>query len=56
MNIPSLILLAVILIATAFTIRKVYRSKGACDDCSSATCPVKGAAAVHTDDSCDCCK
>ncbi len=55
MNLPSLILLLAILAATGFTVRKVYRSKGACEDCSSATCPVKSATAIenHTH---DCCK
>ncbi|CAM3080956.1 MAG: hypothetical protein WAX22_09080 [Lactococcus hircilactis] len=43
MNLPSFILLALIIIATAYTLRKVIRSKGACEDCSSNTCPVKSA-------------
>ncbi|WP_374285747.1 hypothetical protein [Lactococcus sp.] len=58
MNLPSFILLALILIATGFTIQKVARSKGACEDCSSNTCPVKSAVPLTEpkDDSCDCCK
>ena len=47
MNLASFILLLLILTATFFALRKTVRSKGACDDCSSATCPVKGVAALE---------
>ncbi|WP_054639786.1 hypothetical protein [Lactococcus fujiensis] len=60
MNLPSFILLALILTATALTIRKIVHSKGACEDCSSNTCPVKSAVPISTTlenshkDSCSC--
>lgn len=59
MNLPSFILLALILIATALTIRKTIRSKGACEDCNSQTCPIKTAAPLTQapkNDTHDCCK
>lgn len=46
MNLASFIILAIILLLTAWTIFKTIRSKGACDDCSVNTCPVKSATPV----------
>ncbi|WP_075201838.1 FeoB-associated Cys-rich membrane protein [Floricoccus tropicus] len=40
MNISTLILLAVILLAFGFAVRKVIKSKGACEDCKC-SCPTK---------------
>ena len=48
MNLASIIILAVILVITGFAIFKTVRSKGACEDCSVNTCPVKGATALPT--------
>ncbi|XHB96068.1 hypothetical protein AAFF39_05455 [Lactococcus garvieae] len=48
MNLASIVLLSLILIAAFFSVRKTVRSKGACDDCTTTTCPVKGISALET--------
>ena len=40
MNLSSAILLLILLSALAYGIYKIKDSKGACEDCSVATCPV----------------
>ncbi|AYG01546.1 MULTISPECIES: hypothetical protein [Lactococcus] len=62
MNLASFIILAIILIITAFAIFKTIRSKGACEDCNVNSCPVKGVSVLPTDlheakeHTHDCCK
>ena len=48
MNLASIILLLLILAATGYTIFKTICSKGACEDCQTTTCPVKGLATQET--------
>ncbi|WP_100244549.1 hypothetical protein [Lactococcus garvieae] len=55
MNLASMILLSLILIAAFFSIRKTIRSKGACEDCTTTTCPVKGVSALEASTKKDCC-
>lgn len=42
MNLPSLVLLLAILSVAAYAVFKTIRAKGACEDCTTNTCPVKG--------------
>lgn len=41
MNIPSFILLLIILVTTGFIIYKMIGRKGACEDCKVNSCPIK---------------
>ncbi|WP_285123889.1 hypothetical protein [Lactococcus petauri] len=56
MNLASVVLLSLILIAAFFSVRKTVRSKGACDDCTTTTCPVKGVSALEIPSKKDCCE
>ena len=40
MNFPSFVLLLVIVLALAYGIYRIRKSKGACEVCTVATCPV----------------
>ncbi|MFC4653026.1 hypothetical protein ACFO26_08905 [Lactococcus nasutitermitis] len=55
MNLASIILFLLILIAITFALRKVIKSKGACDDCK-ASCPIKSTTLQASPKNHDCCK
>lgn len=55
MNLASFILLSIILVAAFFSIRKTLRSKGACEECTTTSCPVKGVSALETAPKKECC-